>query len=207
MSYLPRWKFTDSCGQPRAPKTTHVGGCSSDHVPGYHRTRREFFKTGIAIAGAAGFGMILDPREVLAQGRVFPPPPPVAGLMDTHVHTAPDVFGRALDDVELAGVYKERGLDALVLKNHVATTADRAWFARKHVEGLKVFGGIVLNSAVGGINPDAASWMWRMQVVLVASCGSQLSMPTIMSNTSRMRRKASKSLMLRAKFCRRCAGC
>ena len=95
MSYLPRWKFTDSCGQPRAHKTTHVGGCSSDHVPGYHRTRREFFKTGIAIAGAAGFGMILDPREVLAQGRVFPPPPPavspIAGLMDTHVHTAPDV--------------------------------------------------------------------------------------------------------------------
>jgi hypothetical protein len=167
MSYLPRWKFTDSCGHPRAPKTIHVGGCSSDHVPGYHRTRREFFNTGISIAGAAGFGMILDPREALAQGRVFPPPPPavspIAGLMDTHVHTAPDVFGRALDDVELAGLYKERGLDALVLKNHVATTADRAWFARKHVEGLKVFGGIVLNSAVGGINPDAVSWMWRMQ--------------------------------------------
>jgi hypothetical protein len=83
--------------------------------------------------------------------------------MDTHVHTAPDVFGRALDDVELAGLYKERGLEALVLKNHVVTTADRAWFARKHVEGLKVFGGIVLNSAVGGINPDAVNWMWRMQ--------------------------------------------
>ena len=63
-------------------------------------------KAGIAIAGAAGFATILDPREVLAQGRVFPPPPPavspIAGLMDTHVHTAPDVFGRALDDVELA---------------------------------------------------------------------------------------------------------
>jgi hypothetical protein len=26
-----------------------------------------------------------------------------------------------------------------------------------------VFGGIVLNSAVGGINPDAVNWMWRMQ--------------------------------------------
>ena len=140
---------------------------SSDHVPSHDATRREFFKTGIAIGGAAGFGMILDPREVLAQGRVFPPPPPavspIAGLMDTHVHTAPDVFGRALDDVELAGLYKERGLEALVLKNHVVTTADRAWFARKHVEGLKVFGGIVLNSAVGGINPDAVNWMWRMQ--------------------------------------------
>jgi hypothetical protein len=83
--------------------------------------------------------------------------------MDTHVHTAPDVFGRALDDEEVATLYRDRGLEALVLKNHVATTADRAWFARKHVAGLKVFGGIALNSASGGINPDAVNWMARMQ--------------------------------------------
>src|SRR5262249_3111537 len=48
-------------------------------------------------------------------------------------------------------------------KNHVLPTADRAWFARKHVAGLKVFGGVVLNSPAGGINPDAVNWMWRMQ--------------------------------------------
>src|SRR5262249_22877477 len=47
--------------------------------------------------------------------------------------------------------------------NHVLPTADRAWFARKHVAGLKVFGGVVLNSPAGGINPDAVNWMWRMQ--------------------------------------------
>jgi hypothetical protein len=40
---------------------------------------------------------------------------------------------------------------------------DRAWFARKHITGLKIFGGVVLNSPVGGINPDAVNWMWRMQ--------------------------------------------
>jgi Family of unknown function (DUF6282) len=45
----------------------------------------------------------------------------------------------------------------------VALTADRAWLARKHVAGIKVFGGIVLNGAVGGINPQAVEWMWRMQ--------------------------------------------
>ena len=42
-------------------------------------------------------------------------------------------------------------------------TADRAWFERKQLAGLKVFGGIVLNSAVGGISPEAVNWMWRMQ--------------------------------------------
>ena len=46
---------------------------------------------------------------------------------------------------------------ALVLKNHVVSTADRAWFARKHVAGLKVSGGIVLNSSVGSIYADAVN--------------------------------------------------
>jgi hypothetical protein len=142
-------------------------GCAHDGHNCHHATRREFLKGGIAIVGGAGLATMVDPRELSAQVRVFPPPPPavspIAGLMDTHVHAAPDVFGRSLDDEEMAILYKDRGLEALVLKNHVATTADRAWFARKHVAGLKVFGGIVLNSAVGGINPDAVNWMWRMQ--------------------------------------------
>src|SRR5262249_2791291 len=102
---------------------------------------------------------VVDPGEIFAQVRVFPAPPPavspIAGLMDTHVHAAPDVFGRSLDDEEVATLYKDRGLEALVLKNHVLPTADRAWFARKHVAGLKVFGGVVLNSPAGGINPNA----------------------------------------------------
>ncbi|HEX9322411.1 MAG TPA: DUF6282 family protein [Xanthobacteraceae bacterium] len=166
-SYLPRWKFTDSCGRPHAAGAIHLGCADGAHAACHHATRRQFLRAGVAIVGAAGFSTMLDPREVFAQGRVFPPPPPavspIAGLMDTHVHAAPDVFGRSMDDEEMAILYKERGLEGLVLKNHVATTADRAWFARKHVEGLKVFGGIVLNSAVGGINADAVNWMWRMQ--------------------------------------------
>jgi Family of unknown function (DUF6282) len=166
-SYLPRWKFTDSCGRPHAPGAIHLGCSDGAHHACHGASRRQFLKAGVAIVGAAGLATVLDPREVFGQVRVFPPPPPavspIAGLMDTHVHAAPDVFGRSLDDEEMAILYKERGLDGLVLKNHVATTADRAWFARKHVEGLKVFGGIVLNSAVGGINPDAVNWMWRMQ--------------------------------------------
>src|SRR5881397_3049645 len=95
-----------------------------------------------------------------------PPPPPVSpirGLIDFHTHAAPDVFGRALDDDELASQAAARQMEAVVFKNHVALTADRAWLARKHVPSVKVFGGIVLNRAVGGINRDAVEWMWRMQ--------------------------------------------
>jgi hypothetical protein len=95
-----------------------------------------------------------------------PPPPavsPIRGLIDFHTHAAPDVFGRAVDDDELASLAATRQMEAVVFKNHVALTADRAWLARKHVPGIKVFGGIVLNGAVGGLNPQAVEWMWRMQ--------------------------------------------
>ena len=51
---------------------------------------------------------------------------------------------------------------ALVLKNHVTMTADRAVLVMKTVPGIEVFGGIVLNNAVGGINPAAVEWMHRM---------------------------------------------
>ena len=99
------------------------------------------------------------------QGYSPPPPPvsPIKGLIDFHTHAAPDIFGRAIDDDELAGLAASRQMEAIVFKNHVTHTADRAWLVRKHVPGIKVFGGITLNRAVGGLNPQAVEWMWRMQ--------------------------------------------
>lgn len=96
----------------------------------------------------------------------FPPPPPkvspAAGVIDMHVHPAPDVFGRALTDIEMATVARRKGMRGLVLKNHVVTTADRAATAMEAVPGIEIWGGIVLNNAVGGINPAAVEWMHRM---------------------------------------------
>ncbi len=95
-----------------------------------------------------------------------PPPPavsPIRGLIDFHTHAAPDVFGRAVDDEELAMLAAAREMEAVVFKNHVTLTADRAWLARKRVPGIRIFGGITLNSAVGGLNAHAVEWMWRMQ--------------------------------------------
>ena len=96
----------------------------------------------------------------------FPPPPPkvspAAGVIDMHVHPAPDVFGRALTDTELATVARRKGMRGIVLKNHVVTTADRAQLAMDAVPGIDVWGGIVLNNSNGGINPHAVEWMHRM---------------------------------------------
>ncbi len=150
---LLRWKLTDCC-------------MTSPHPP-RDKSRREFAKTAaLGIAGLAGLSLASDASSAQTT-RNFPPPPPaispIEELIDTHVHSGPDTFGRSMDDDEAAQLYKDRGVAALVLKNHVVPTADRAWFVRKHVAGIKAFGGIVLNSAVGGINPDAVQWMWRMQ--------------------------------------------
>jgi hypothetical protein len=96
----------------------------------------------------------------------FPPPPPkvspAAGVIDMHVHSHPDVFGRNMDDIDLATLAKARGMRGILIKNHISETASRAALVMKVVPGIEVFGGIVLNKAVGGINPDAVEWMHRI---------------------------------------------
>ena len=102
----------------------------------------------------------------IAQPVGFPAAPPkvspAQGAIDFHVHSEPDVFGRSMDDIDVAVLAKRKGMRALVLKNHVSMTADRAVLVMKVVPGIEIFGGIVLNNAVGGINPAAVEWMHRM---------------------------------------------
>src|SRR5215211_6646784 len=116
---------------------------------------------GISIAALA----LLTFDDVHGQAAFPPPPPkvsPAAGVIDMHVHSHPDVFGRSMDDIDVATLAKAKGMRGIVLKNHVVTTADRAALVMKVVPGIEVWGGIVLNKAVGGINPAAVEWMHRM---------------------------------------------
>jgi len=104
-------------------------------------------------------------EHVLAQAAFPPPPPkvsPAAGVIDMHVHSHPDVFGRNMDDIDIAQLAKSKGMRGILLKNHVSETASRAALVMKVVPGIEIFGGIVLNKAVGGINPDAVEWMHRV---------------------------------------------
>src|SRR5262245_41449382 len=96
----------------------------------------------------------------------FPPPPPkvspAVGVIDFHVHSHPDVFGRSMDDIDVATLAKSRGMRGILLKNHISETASRAALVMRVVPGIEVFGGIVLNRAVGGVNPHAVEWMHRV---------------------------------------------
>jgi hypothetical protein len=77
------------------------------------------------------------------------------GAIDMHIHSAPSLFPRLVDHVEVAEGAKTLGLKAVVLKEHHGYTSDRMYFVRKLVSGIDVYGGVVLNNAVGGINPFA----------------------------------------------------
>ena len=77
------------------------------------------------------------------------------GVIDIHLHSSPDVRHRSIDDLAAARAAVAHGMAGVVLKNHHAPTADRATVARLAVPGAPVFGGVVLNEGVGGLNPDA----------------------------------------------------
>ena len=79
----------------------------------------------------------------------------VQGAYDLHVHVAPDVPPRRIDDVTLAGRFAELGLAGFALKSHYTSTAERAQVVSRLVPGVEVVGTITLNWAVGGMNPLA----------------------------------------------------
>lgn len=87
----------------------------------------------------------------------------LAGVIDFHCHTRPDALPRSLSDLELARLAKSAGMRGLVLKNHFTMTADRAALVMREVEGIEVFGGIVLNRAVGGLNAEAVRRMIQFE--------------------------------------------
>ncbi|MQA08016.1 MAG: cytosolic protein [Pseudonocardiaceae bacterium] len=79
----------------------------------------------------------------------------VRGAYDVHIHVAPDVMKRRVDDVTLAERFAEVGMAGFVLKSHYTSTAERAEVVRRASKGASAIGAITLNGAVGGINPIA----------------------------------------------------
>ena len=77
------------------------------------------------------------------------------GAFDTHVHIAPDVVERKIDDISLARRFGGLGMAGFLLKSHYGSTAERASVVRAAVPGVHVLGALALNRAVGGMNPLA----------------------------------------------------
>lgn len=104
--------------------------------------------TGLAVASAA-FGQ----APAMLKENVL------QGVIDFHVHSGPDSFTRSVTDMEIARIAKGSGMAGLVFKNHFTMTGDRAYLAERAVPGIRCFGGIALNRAVGGLNAEAIERM------------------------------------------------
>jgi Family of unknown function (DUF6282) len=87
------------------------------------------------------------------------------GAVDLHFHSHPSPFPRAMDAAEAAERYDAAGFRAVVMKSHHHSTVmeilalERLGLSKLR---LKVFGGIALNGAVGGLNPRAVDLAIQM---------------------------------------------
>jgi hypothetical protein len=59
------------------------------------------------------------------------------GAIDIHVHSDPDNVPRSVDGLEAAKLAQQKGMRAIVLKNHYDPTAGLAFLARKTVPALR----------------------------------------------------------------------
>jgi len=94
------------------------------------------------------------------------------GAIDVHIHSGPDAYNaRVYDELELAIQACQAGMRAVVFKCHSAPSARSAYIVKKVVDQwaeqhgkrkIDVFGGVVLNYSVGGLNPEAVSVSYRL---------------------------------------------
>src|SRR5688572_32042429 len=84
--------------------------------------------------------------------------PVLDGAIDLYAHYGPDSYPRQWDAFEIVALAKERGLRAIVLKNHWSETAGLAYLLRKYgAQGIEVFGAVTLDTPVGGVKIGRAS--------------------------------------------------
>jgi hypothetical protein len=96
------------------------------------------------------------------------------GVVDLHVHSAPDSVPRSITAIEVAQLAKRHEMGAILLKNHYTQTASLAYMVSEVVPGIEIYGGIALNRSVGGVNPVAVGRMAR----ITGGLGRVVWMPT-----------------------------
>jgi len=96
----------------------------------------------------------------------------MTGAADLHCHPYPDLFPRLADDFDIVQAARTAGMKAIVLKCHHENTVSRAYLVQRVMPGIKVYGGVVLNYYVGGVNPAAVEAALRLG-------GKEVWMPTV----------------------------
>lgn len=91
----------------------------------------------------------------------------IRGGYDLHVHSAPDVLPRKMNDIEMARRIEESGMAGYAIKSHYFCTSERAQIIRELFPACDAVGTMTLNSSVGGINPSAVEMAARSGAKLI----------------------------------------
>lgn len=114
--------------------------------------RRHFIKT-VGIAGGSAFVSRFLPTGV-AHASVpsmshAETDPLLDGVCDIHIHAAPDVKERTVDELELSRRAKDAGYKAVLFKSNVWSCHDRAYLVQQSLSGFGCYGSLVMNLSFG----------------------------------------------------------
>ena len=79
------------------------------------------------------------------------------GAIDIHVHPGPHLKSspRRVDPIQAAIEARDAGMRAIVFKDVFEMSNGIAWLVNRHVPDFTVYGGLMLNTVYGGMNPRA----------------------------------------------------
>lgn len=79
------------------------------------------------------------------------------GAIDIHVHAGPHIFSspRRVDPCQAATEARDAGMQAIVYMDVFEMSNGTAWLVNRAVRDFQTFGGLILNTVYGGMNPRA----------------------------------------------------
>jgi hypothetical protein len=79
------------------------------------------------------------------------------GAIDIHVHSGPHIFSspRRVDPFQAAIQARDAGMRAIVFMDVFEMSNGTAWLVNRAVPDFQTYGGIILNTVYGGMNPRA----------------------------------------------------
>jgi hypothetical protein len=79
------------------------------------------------------------------------------GAIDIHVHAGPHIFSspRRVDPVEAAMMARDAAMRAIVFMDVFEMSNGTSWLVNRVIPDFQTFGGLILNTVYGGMNPRA----------------------------------------------------
>jgi hypothetical protein len=93
----------------------------------------------------------------------------LVGAVDLHVHSGPSVMARQVDHLQAAEQAAAAGLKGILFKDHHYSVAPLLPMMERVLNGtgIAMYGGVVLNNTVGGLNPYAVDFNLKSGARLV----------------------------------------